>query len=62
MIPLNTVKPDPPVRGYILPLWNSSNNYRATASAYLQRETVQRVENSNGFHYSLAELNKAMIN
>jgi hypothetical protein len=61
MIPLSTVKPAPPTRGYILPLWESRNDYRATARAYLQREDTQRVENENGFHYSLTEIENALI-
>jgi len=50
-----------PVRGYILPLWDSAGDYRATALAYMQREDVKEVKNSNGKTYSLETIKKAML-
>lgn len=50
-----------PDRGYILPLWDSYGNYRATAIAYMQREKIDFVEHANGETYSFAQLEGATI-
>lgn len=59
-------KPPPPKQGYKLPLWDHGvfkniNEYRSTALAYLEREGVDLVENSNGFNYSKEELKSVII-
>lgn len=50
-----------PARGYKLTLWGTGNDYRSTAIAYLKREGLTFVENSNGKTYSLAQLEGATI-
>lgn len=50
-----------PATGYTLPLWNLRGQYRATAIAYMQRENVDSVENSNGKFYTLNMLINATI-
>jgi len=50
-----------PKKGYILPLWEKSNSYRATAIAYMQREKRPFIENSNGKVYSLSRLQGSLV-
>lgn len=45
-----------PSTGYILPKWEMTEQYRATAIAYMKREKVDIVENKNGKKYDLEEL------
>ena len=54
------MKATPPPRGYILPIWDQSGQYRATAIAYMQREKVSSVKNANGETYTLDQLQKAV--
>lgn len=49
-----------PNNGYILPLWDRIT-YRATAVAYMQRENIKEVMNTNGVYYSLEQLKNALI-
>ena len=37
----NNIKPSPPSKGYILPIWNATNSYRASAAAYCDRENIK---------------------
>jgi len=50
-----------PGDGYILPLWGMKSQYRATAIAYMKRENVLTVENSNGRFYTLGMLESALV-
>lgn len=50
-----------PAMGYILPLWESKGDYRATALAYMERENVDEVENLNGVTYTKEQIKKAML-
>ena len=54
------MKPKAPTFGYILPKWNQSGQYRATALAYLQREKEDFVQHFNGYFYSINDLKDAM--
>lgn len=49
-----------PSNGYILKNWNQIG-YRSTAIAYLQREDLFTIENTNGKWYSLIQLKNAII-
>lgn len=51
-----------PTTGYILKNWDIRGAYRATAIAYLQREKIFAVENTNGNYYNLLQLKNALIN
>lgn len=53
---LGILKPAPPKRGYDLPLWEQAGQYRATALAYMKRENVAEIQNSNGCTYTLKEI------
>ena len=53
-------KPAPPTQGYILPKWNMTGRYRATAQSYMERENIGFVENENGETYSKAQIDKAI--
>jgi len=55
------VKEKIPSGGYILPLWEQSHAYRATAHAYMKREKIYFVENVNGETYNLTQIENAMI-
>lgn len=59
---LFNVKETTPTRGYILKNWNSGNDYRSTAIAYLERENLYSVEHINGRWYTLDELKNSRIN
>lgn len=50
-----------PEQGYILPIWDQTGSYRATAIAYLEREGLFTVEHENGNWYTLEELKAARI-
>jgi hypothetical protein len=50
-----------PTHGFILKKWKQIG-YRATALAYLQREDLFTIENTNGKWYSLIEIQTAIIN
>ena len=50
-----------PTNGYILSLWGITVAYRATALAYMQRENLTEVENSDGNKYTLEQIKSAII-
>ena len=50
-----------PSFGYELPLWYDKLSYRATAVAYMERESITQVKHSNGKVYQLDELKEAML-
>lgn len=50
-----------PKHGYILPLWESKGDYRATALAYCQREKVYIVQNVDGNEYTKEEIENSII-
>lgn len=49
-----------PSNGYRLEKWEQIG-YRATAIAYMKRENVSSVKNTNGNEYSLQQLENAII-
>lgn len=63
---LNNQLQKAPEKGYLLPNWEDERgkNYpahRATALAYLQREDLDTVENTDGNWYSMADIKASMI-
>ncbi len=50
-----------PDRGYILPIWEDKNAYRATADAYMTREGVEEISNQDGNTYTREEVKNSMI-
>lgn len=55
------LKPAPPIAGYELTKWDQKGQQLATAAAYLERENLGYVENSNGHRYTLTEIKAALI-
>ena len=51
-----------PTKGYVLHLWGITNCYRATALAYMQRNNLKQVTNTDGRNYFLSEIETAIIN
>jgi len=56
-----SIKETAPQDGYILPKWNESGSYRATAVAYMEREAMGEVENQDGNTYTLEHLKASLI-
>ena len=50
-----------PDRGYILPIWDDKNAYRATADAYMTREGVEQIGNQDGNTYTKEEVKNSLI-
>lgn len=50
-----------PALGYILTNWDNQIGYRSTAHAYLKREGLTSVKNTNGSWYSISDIENAMI-
>jgi hypothetical protein len=57
----DNIKSEVPQSGFILKKWEQRGAHRATAHAYMKRENVNFIENSNGNIYSISQIENAMI-